>query len=729
MIEIHEFSTGIHYEKTSQGGWRSRGFTGEFINKTLDPIPDAIEKAISNKEFAIAEGTVTDDRALVGREVSQNHQEWSVLAVIIRGVDEFGRHFPAYRYFYTKGRGNLDQLVHWWIGNKLVFNPFEPAEVRLYEVNKNKEIPLDNFQDLLEGKSPIIVPNDKSLSPLIIHAIAQKIAGENELAWAWNIGGLEYPKSFHAIYPDSLEAAELISKVISSQPASSGVIRGTHGIKLAIQNLMNQATVKTEYLETLETALSNPQIDDKLWHSYFDGKGVSQAISQQMYNPNMVRLLTLRAMILPSTLPEFLGWLQAPSQEKEHYQTSLNFQQEILKKISKNFPKLANKIIDGVKFIIPHLLDKPELLDHTIWLLGSNTSIWASLYFQEVKGKIEHDLSLMSDFARNKKNVKKQSKYNSSSSPDMATGETNEEGIKQNKDNLPSIPKTIKDKKNTEFTLVPEWEPIWQQIKGFWLFDQVKPLSQYLPLAKLFDQLGDYKISAVFYQIATGSVPNLVFKHVSNNAYKDTLFKLKVEKYVSKLELIWLGLMKFGGKIVPFYFVLIAGILGMVVGFFIRPIIVSENSKPKVISSPSPHLSKILKPSPIVSFKSLNAAQTLTDAGLKMSEAQSKIDSTYKALKELIKTKDKKDTLVKILNNTLENNKNKYSDLKDITLETQDLNTHTFEDDKIKEDWIKAIFLYQKDKNIRADGRISKTGETFQKLKNEIEKNPPSLKP
>ena len=725
MIEIHEFSTGIQYERTSDGGWQSRGFTGQFINRTLDPIPRIIEKAISDKEFGIAEGTVTDIPALIGREVSQNEEAWSVLAVIIRGSDEFGRHFPAYRYFYTQGKGNLDELVRWWENNnKLEFNPFDEPQVRHYETKDAVEVPLDNFQDILKATPPIILPTDKPLRPLIIHTIAQRVASDSDIAWAYNIGGLEYPKSFHAIYPDSEKAAELISRAIRSQPASSGIIRGENSIKLAIQNLINKEEVNVEYLQTLETALNNPQINDKLWQSYFNGKGADQAISQEIYNPNMIRLLTLRAIILPTTLSQFLEWLEAGSKDKTNAVASLNFQQEILKKASGKTPKLADKVIAGVKIIIFQLLDKPELLQPTVWLLGSPESIWCNLYDHEVKKQIEHDLSLMSDSAKAKKAPKKPS---------------NNESLWAEKENIktgnyePLLTAETTEKKEPFY--IAEWEPIWKQIKVFWNPGSADKMPQYLPLAKLFEQLGNSKLSAVFYQIATGSVPKTVFKEVSNRGYYSSVFKLKIAKYVSPLELFGLTLLTIGQKIMPVYLVIplvIFGIiLGGVGGFFAKSIIGDNTKKPENPTT--------------TSGDSVNSQkQSLKNAGLEINKAEKSSEQTYKALTDLIKTNDpekttKKGKLVGILNKTLKANKDKYADVQNLELKSDDLDKNNFGDKKDQENWIKAIFLYQKDnKGKKAkngdpigqpDGTIAQNGATFKLLKEQMEKKTPSPQP
>jgi hypothetical protein len=68
-VAIYEFSTGIKFDRLNNGGWVSRGFTGEYMNCTIDPVPMVVERSISNREFRIAEGTASEDPAVVGRVV------------------------------------------------------------------------------------------------------------------------------------------------------------------------------------------------------------------------------------------------------------------------------------------------------------------------------------------------------------------------------------------------------------------------------------------------------------------------------------------------------------------------------------------------------------------------------------------------------------------------------------------------------------------------------------
>ncbi|MFW6296749.1 MAG: hypothetical protein ACOC04_06120, partial [Halothece sp.] len=129
-IVIHEFSTGIHAAKTADGGWVSQGFSGDYINQTINSIPSAVQTAIRNREFAVAEGASRDHPAVIGREVSDSDGNWSVVAVVTRGKDDRGRSFSAYRYFLAEGLGNTSKIVAWLNAQRKarqfpVFDPFE----------------------------------------------------------------------------------------------------------------------------------------------------------------------------------------------------------------------------------------------------------------------------------------------------------------------------------------------------------------------------------------------------------------------------------------------------------------------------------------------------------------------------------------------------------------------------------------------------------------------------
>ncbi len=181
-IAIHEFSTGIRVVGTANN-WHSVGFTG-YMNCTIDPIPPVVQNAISNQLFSVPVGDATDTPAMVGREVEENGEAWSVLAVVTRANDEKGRGISVYRYFLTEGKGKLEDLVRWHSqSGGLKFNPFDSKTPNQYHeyapptVTNTDLLGKDEFKELLrkEGTDTIIVPNDLVCPPLILNELALRL--------------------------------------------------------------------------------------------------------------------------------------------------------------------------------------------------------------------------------------------------------------------------------------------------------------------------------------------------------------------------------------------------------------------------------------------------------------------------------------------------------------------------------------------------------------------------
>jgi hypothetical protein len=170
-IHIHEFSTGIDLQGTPDNWWSSK-FTG-YMNNTLGYIPEAVQDAISDALFDVAEGKATDKPAIIGREVEKQGDAWSVIAVVTAAKDEKGRTISVYRYFLTQGKGKLGDLVWWYFGDakKPIFDPFnKPSDYYPYKIYPTKEqnieklLKTDNFQELLKllngNEKTIVIPHD-----------------------------------------------------------------------------------------------------------------------------------------------------------------------------------------------------------------------------------------------------------------------------------------------------------------------------------------------------------------------------------------------------------------------------------------------------------------------------------------------------------------------------------------------------------------------------------------
>lgn len=360
-ISIHEFSTGIQAEETADGGWVSQGFTGQYMNKTIDPIPRAVQEGISNRDFAVAEGASSDEPAFIGREVAGYGEEWSVIAVVTRGRDDRGRSASVYRYFLSEGLGNLGKILSWLNAQKqaeknIIFNPFDTQTLEQPHEYSESEPDLalrSELESLLESPPPIIIPSDSPCAPLIVNKMAQAIANSQLIAWGYNVEALEEPRGFQVIQPASSRAEDLLKKAIASKPNAPAPISGNQAIISAIKGLVMRDKVKLEQVETIENALANPQIDDSYWESTFKGRGADKALKQGIYSTDMVRLLTLRAMIIPETLPEYLNWISKEGKQQEGKKISEIFQKEIKKYIDTYWLELGTNISNRFWVTVP----------------------------------------------------------------------------------------------------------------------------------------------------------------------------------------------------------------------------------------------------------------------------------------------------------------------------------------------------------------------------------------
>ena len=519
MIEIHEFSTGIRPERTFDGGWVSRGFTGVYMNMTLQSIPSVVEGSIANRFFALTEGASGDEPAIIGRVVGSPNNSWSVMAVVTRGKDEQQRSMSVYRYFLCQGANNLWQILAWWINNGMSrFNPFDIRTVgqpNLFNVNSSQ--PPDIQQEALAlpmnlSKPILLNPQQYDLQTINILALRKFNIQNNgqQVSWAFNVQALEKPRQFQVIQPANQRAYEILERVInnsvSPQPDpwlynqnennstfqqlvsdpdgeddnNQNRIIDEETLKSTIRGLINSSRVKREAVQTITDALQIKQISTYYWHSLFDGQGAETAISQKIYNPQMLRLITLRAMVIPETLPEFLDWLNIKGDKKpdENQKISLDFQKAI--DDLNIFPQ--EKLASGFKYILSKLLSEEITPEAVHWLL--KYSAWAACRKKFIND-IVTDLQLIENYF-------KSPEYNSSQGQSSLYRDNFQCGYE-----------------------------LWQDLIKYWKSmssNNKYRLPGYKSLAELFKHLSEYRLSAYFYQVSEGIVTKDIFKKAAYSA-------------------------------------------------------------------------------------------------------------------------------------------------------------------------------------------------------------------
>ncbi|MFM7373206.1 MAG: hypothetical protein ACKO2Z_36585, partial [Sphaerospermopsis kisseleviana] len=260
-------------------------------------------------------------------------------------------------------------------------------------------------------------------------------------------------------------------------------------LKLAIRKLIHSSQVKREAVEEIVKAVENEQVTDEYWENLFNQEGADIAIKQKIYSPQMVRLMTIRAMVLPETLPQFLAWLKIQPGKKPDENQMMSL--ELQKAIRKLFPK--ELLSAGIKYLLPNLLHEKISVDSLSWLLAMEGSAW--VYAQkEFFNDIKYDLQLIHDHCYNYNNLYPNSVLKNQ--------------IKTQNDSWQNNLKCEKE--------------IWEGLIRYWKSIQYRnwKIEGYQPLAELFENFKEYDLAAYFYQIQEGEVKKDLFDLVTDSPYR-----------------------------------------------------------------------------------------------------------------------------------------------------------------------------------------------------------------
>ncbi|MGL4500813.1 MAG: hypothetical protein ACRCU2_17220, partial [Planktothrix sp.] len=291
------------------------------------------------------------------------------------------------------------------------------------------------------------------------------------------------------------------SKITTPSPPQPAVSTDEQAIKSAINGLMNNSQVNPENMQAIATALGQ-KLPDSYWQEIFNGQGANNALTQKIYTPQMVRLLTLRAVVIPQTVPEYLTWLEYNRRKQEcPRKISEDFQAEMLQSLS-NLQPLRNvydkKVYQGLNYLLLHLRHHPELLDSTVWVISFKGGMWNAISPQLFKD-IESDLSKMSQ---------------------LATGVSSPAKSITSLDLLKPVSRLSEERQlfspylitDIDFNLTDShWKNIRLDIKQYWKHYYVNPLPMYEPWAELFQQLNCYRLAVCFTWISQGIVPKKLF--------------------------------------------------------------------------------------------------------------------------------------------------------------------------------------------------------------------------
>jgi hypothetical protein len=247
-------------------------------------------------------------------------------------------------------------------------------------------------------------------------------------------------------------------------------------LRPAIRKLIHSSQVKPEAVGVIVAGLENENVTAEDWETLFNKEGAEIAIKQKIYSPQLVRLITLRAMVNPKTLPEFLAWLNMQEVKKPDQHQTISL--ELQKDIGLLFPQ--EQLTKGINYLILNLLNKQISVDCVYWLLTTDGNAW---FYARKKfiTDVKYDLQLICDYS---------------------TGQLDQKFFNR-----------LKSRKQiwATLTLISNWQGIQQ---GYYKEEE------YQPLAELLARLKEYELAAYFYQVSQGNVAN------------DLFYKMAYEKYL-----------------------------------------------------------------------------------------------------------------------------------------------------------------------------------------------------
>ena len=544
--KIYEFSTGIIPDIAEDGSWFSRGFTENYMNLSFPggKIPHEVERAIANELFAVVEGQETDKPAIIGR-VIPGSPGYSVVALVSRGKDKNNRFISLHRYFICEGQYHLSEILAWLRdyqqqhGQLPVFNPLDRKKEGDYYSPPDDYQPPNMTLDaagerLIAQDTPILIQGEQfNFHQVNILAFNKAAKEDKPVSWAYNVEMLEKPTRFAIIHAVGQDAYKKIQRVINSprQELTDVGIEDEKYLEFAIKSIVTSSRMKPEWVRVIAEVINNEQVTAEYWHQLFNNEGANRAAN--ISSTFMARLLTLRAMVIPESLPNFLEWINI-KRNRVHKQASLIFQSLFYNSFPQELLEaLQNKLGQGIAFVLEKMLEmqfKPETLVELVQAEGSAWSNCSQSLIQNIADDFYYIASL-TDLQKSQIFKK------------INSGEAVDE-LKCN----PVVWQRLLDGYNFKAS---DRKRIKEDLK---IYD----LTYYRPLAQFLEKFGNISLAAYFYQISQGNVQNEIFIKVfrqvlrRNNSYlssaKDWIirrkiyekdYQIKFPSIILKQQLIW----------------------------------------------------------------------------------------------------------------------------------------------------------------------------------------------
>ncbi len=304
----------------------STGFEQE-IGFETQPVPPEIQKTIHNHQLRINDNYPPPDgeMALMAKELDN----YSVLAVAKKGLDDGSRPLVTYRYFWLENDPNnpnfdgIRTLLDWWEEQGQPSFEMKPiAEIKT-ELEARKKT---NYYQALIQEKPVIQRHkaDKTflsssnLDYKTLHELAIiQTKNQEKISWAWPVRKLEKSETFRVIKP---QGEPIYFPKISKKSSSKLLIRQTL-LKTEVYSTLNQKDISTleKIIGLVKQKSNNSQhniwqklkntVVDRLKQLFQNSSRCSLVIS--IDEPEITKDIILQQERTLQVLPVIMGLLEA----------------------------------------------------------------------------------------------------------------------------------------------------------------------------------------------------------------------------------------------------------------------------------------------------------------------------------------------------------------------------------------------------------------------------------
>ncbi|MBL1208716.1 hypothetical protein [Geminocystis sp. GBBB08] len=175
----------------------------------------------------------------------------------------------------------------------------------------------------------------------------------------------------------------------------------------AVKGLTRRVNIKQKHLEIIDQAIGYNKYKKEEWEEILNSNNINLALNNKIYTMEMVRLLTLRAIVNPDTIIEYFTWLsEGQKQNKDALKYAFSFQEQVYNISQNTLNYIDNQLKSGIrKLKSPFEAIFCRIFEDRTFSLAPNELELLKLKLLDLQTIINHSNSLWQTFCIDDENL------------------------------------------------------------------------------------------------------------------------------------------------------------------------------------------------------------------------------------------------------------------------------------------------------------------------------------